>query len=182
MVDGSLGGACEDWAALPDAHSKTQIAGLAAGARASCAVGSAAQGLKRSCSLSGSAFAEQRRDSAAGHGGLFARKMSHGNVLSRTNTSPHLQGVTTPQRCQARRGSLSAMLRMSAPTADGGGGAYRVAEGRAGGGGGRRAAGGRTARVVAPEQARDSLPEVVGEEVASDGDDDDDAEMPPVDV
>ena len=28
----------------------------------------------------------------------------------------------------------------------------------------------------------DSLPEVVGEEVASDGDDDDDAEMPPVDV
>ena len=46
----------------------------------------------------------------------------------------------------------------------------------------RRAAGGRTARVVAPEQARDSLPEVVGEEVASDGDDDDDAEMPPVDV
>jgi hypothetical protein len=35
---------------------------------------------------------------------------------------------------------------------------------------------------VAPEETRDSLPEVVGEEVASDGDDDDDAEMPPVDV
>ena len=144
-------------------------------------MGSAAQGLKRSCSLSGSAFAEQRRDSAAGHGGLFARKMSHGNVLSRTNTSPHLQGVTTPQRCQARRGSLSAMLRMSAPTADGGGGAA-AARYAAGGGPPRRAAGGRTARVVAPEESRDSLPEVVGEEVASDGDDDDDAEMPPVDV
>ena len=141
-------------------------------------MGSAAQGLKRSCSLSGSAFAEQRRDSAAGHGGLFARKMSHGNVLSRTNTSPHLQGVTTPQRCQALRLALR-----HAPDvgADGrrrrrrGGGAVR---GRRGSSAARRV-GGRHASWR--PRTRDSLPEVVGEEVASDGDDDD-AEMPPVDV
>ena len=40
MVDGSLGGACEDWAALPDALTADQ--NRRAAARASSAVGSAA--------------------------------------------------------------------------------------------------------------------------------------------